>query len=235
MKDLTSRSCKNLKPQGEKSLSDYRPGYALRITKKLNPLGYFAIGAIYTLAVIITTINVMKGQKTQRGLSYSEDKIKEEILAEIRSMKNKGNPQEMNRNLNNHLEHFRNDLIQEVNRINIKYVDMLERNKNSSFSAFNQRVPASVQNKQGKTMIYNQQNANVLRFRQNKEYKRLKEKFQQEKEKLVKALDLNNPGDQKRLKDFEDKVDITLYEMKQHHWMLRDKFREQQYIVTDSK
>lgn len=236
---LTKGPDKNITSNEKGQVGKYRPNYKLQVTKKLNPFAYLIIGSIYTVAVIVTTLNVVKTDRpSHRDFSYSEAQMKKDILKEIRSMAQTNAQIRVDNKLTNQLEKFRGDMISEVNRMNIKYIEMLENNesiKTKLVSDLADREPASVKIQKGKAIVFNQKNEKLLRFVHKKEYKRAKENFITMKNKFVASLDLSVPADQERLRDFNDEMELALYELKQTHRMQRDQFKRNQYIVTTKR
>lgn len=230
-------------PEGKISKQQYgevgnhRPGYNLQITKKLNPFAYLIIGSLYTVAVVFTTLNFAKSERPERGFSYSEKKIKEEVLQEVRKFKATNAKIRVDNQMTNQLERFRDEMIAEVNRMNIKYIEMLENNetmKTKTIRDLADREPASVKIQKGKPIIYNKANLNVLKFVHRKEYKRAKEEYKRKKHHFISSLDLSKISDQEKLKDFEDEMDITLYELRQKQTAQRDQFEKNRFIVVQN-
>ena len=223
------------KNKSQVSGHSHRPNYSLQVTKKISTLGYFVIGAIYTIAVVVTTVNIVKKDNKRASFALN-DGVNEEILAEIKSLKQNNVEVKIDRKLNNHLEKFRSELIDEVNRMNLKYVQIMEANEivqDKILKDLSERGPASVKLKAGKAIVYNKANERVLRFMHKKEYKRLKESYDQKRNLLIPTLDLTTEKGRLQLQKFDDDVDVALYELKQTQRMQRDQFREKQYIVRN--
>ncbi len=230
-------------PEGKVTKQQYgevgnqRTGYSLQITKKLNPFAYLVIGSLYTVAVIFTTLNFAKSEKPERGFSYSENKIKEEVMQEVRNFKATNAKIRVDNQMSNQLERFRDEMIAEVSRMNIKYIEMLENNetmKTKTIRDLADREPASVKIQKGKPIIYNKANLNVLKFVHRKEYKRAKHDYKIKRNQFMSGLDLTKVSDQEKLKDFEDEMDITLYELRQKQSAQRDEFEKNRYIIVQN-
>jgi hypothetical protein len=237
MRQITKGPQKSVSKQSGE-VSDYRPNFSLKITKKISPVGYLFIGAIYTAAVVITTINVFKyDRRPAARVTLNQTQMKQEILDEIRNFQQTQKFEfRFDRSVENKLEQLRSDMLAEINRINIKYIEMIERNEMVQQNVLNdlkKRAPASVHYPGGETFIYNKANKRILRFKHKKEYTRLEESLKKKKNKLLTTLDLSRESDQEKLKDFNDQMEFALYELKQNQKMQRDQFEKQQYLVLN--
>ena len=228
----------DVKEQGGNAVSDYRPGFELTMTKKLNPFAYIVIGSLYTIGVIFTTSLFLKPDHPKKGFSYSEQKIKEEILKEIRSMKSAPAvvvKDSYNKELDHHLKKFRSNLIDEVNKMNLQYAEMIEKNtneRNKLVTDIVDRKPASIKMKEGEAIAYNETNRKILSFKHRKEYKRAKASYNKKRDEFIKSLDLKNPHDIEKLKDFEDDMELALYELKQQQRAIQKTFKDKRYIIV---
>lgn len=235
MGQLTKGQKSKITNQASGNIGKYRPNYKLQISKKLNPFSYLIIGSLYTLSVVLTTLNLAKDERSPRGFSYSEEKIKGEVMQEVRHFRATNNKIRVDNQMTNQMERFRDELMAEVNRVNIKYIEMIENNeslKKKEISALADREPASVKIQKGKPIIFNKANSKLLRFVQNKEYKRARQNYRYKREELSKHLDLTNNVDIEKLRDYDDLTEINLYEMKQRHRSQREEFQKKRYIVV---
>lgn len=233
---LTKQKNSISKNTSEVSSHSHRPNYSLQVTKKISTLGYFFIGAIYTIAVVVTTVNIVKKDNKRSSYAFNDGSASEEILAEIKTLKQNNVEVKIDQKLNNHLEKFRSELIDEVNRMNLKYVQIMEANEivqDKILKDLSERGPASVKLKSGKAIVYNKANERVLRFMHKKEYKRLKESYDKKRIELIPTLDLTTESGKMQLQNFDDDVEVSLYELKQTQRMQRDQFKEKQYIVRN--
>lgn len=237
MGQLTKGPDGKISKQQYGEVGNHRPGYGLKITKKLNPFAYLVIGSIYTAAVVFTTLNIAKPDRVDRGFSYSETKIKEEVLQEVKNYNSTNAKIRVDNQMTNQLERFRDEMIAEVNRMNIKYIEMLENSesmKTKTIRDLADREPASVKIQKGKPIIYSKANLNVLKFVHRKEYKRAKHDYKIKRQNFMSKLDLTKISDQEKLKDFEDEMDISLYELRQKHTAQREEFEKNRYIVVQN-
>lgn len=209
----------------------------ITFTKELNSMGYFIIGLIYTVIVVLVTAKYLSKSNTSQQQLVSTDIAKEEIIDEIHRLSLAKERSIGPKELQNQLEKFREDLIVEVNRMNLKYVEMIEKNKKKQSVIIptfdeSERSLASIPDG-AKTLKYNDVNRKLIRFKHNREFERKKEELAKEKQALLEKLDLSKYKDQKKWEAFNDKVDYALYELKQKHKALESEFRQKQYIVME--
>lgn len=238
MGHLTQRTNKNITSEEFGRVENYRPGYKLQITKKLNPFAYLIIGSLYTIAVVVTTLNYAKKEERHipnRGYSYSEEKIRDDILREVRNISKTNAKIRVDNKISSELVRFRDEMMAEVNRVNIKYLEIIENSeslKDSALAGLVAREPASEKIKKGKPIVFNESNARLLRYVHQKEYKRAKGNFEFKKNELIKRLDLSKRSDQEKLREFTDQMDLALFELKQTHRAQREEFKRKRYIVV---
>ncbi len=204
------------------------------ITKRINPL-YAAIGLItYTALVVIGTGLIFEKENShENNISYNL--FKEEILLEIK----KNKPQIVKSGsstvqIKNELEIMRKELLSEVNRLNISYLEMIDKDKKKTVSVIKdiiKRNPTSIAKGNGRTLVFNQANKSTLWYKHNQAYDRLKEKLKEQKQNILISLNLKNSNDLEKLKLLEDKNKLALYELKQNQYAERKKFEKDGYLI----
>ena len=206
----------------------------LSITKRINPL-YATIGLVtYTALIVIGTGLIFEKDSSKKD-SIAYELFKEEVLLEIK----KNRPQIVTRDSNtvqikNELETMRKELLSEVNKVNIKYLEMIDRDKKKTTNVIKdiiKRRPASIATGEGRTLVYSQANRSTLWFKHKQAYKRLEEKLKAEKENMLVSLNLRNPSDLQKLRSLEDKNKVSLYELKQHQYQQRRKFEKDGFMI----
>jgi hypothetical protein len=190
----------------ETSADFYRPKYELGFTKKFNKVGLFIMASAYTIAVVVTTVNIVKPEKSVRHSIINESNLKAEIIRELTAN------QPRQADLYREISKVKQELLYEIDRVKIS---------NENLNSIPGRLPASSNeepiSKPQDVLKFSKINKKVLSFKQYKEYQRAKEEFEQQKQLLATSLDLTKPEHVKRLKDFQDQADVKLYELRQIH------------------
>jgi ribosomal protein L24E len=221
------------------SVDNFQEQNVLKITKKLNPLAYIVLGSLYTVAIVFSTIFFIDHGKDKKKAHLNEQRVKKEILEEIKKLNSAAmfnNSDGDRKNLDSQFEKLRSNLIDEINRINIKYVEMIENNstkKDRFIASLSKARPISEKIKNGEAIVYNEANGKILRFKHRKEYKRAKQMYSSKREEFLKKLDLSKAEDKEKLMDFDDEVDLALYEIKQNQYAIQKHFKEQKYLVVE--
>ncbi len=242
-KSLLKGSSKDVKKNNSGKVNQYRPGYKLMLTKKLNPLGYFVIFSGYTMAIVLTTIFTVTEYMpaNQQASKISTYDLKQEILSELKDeqRRRRGFAIEQNQRSQDtvssrDLAKFKDEMISKVNKMSIGYLEMLETNKKNSHKQMQElaiREPASVKIKNGKVLRYSNANKNILWFKHHQVVKNLKKQLKAKKESYMASIDLTNPSDQKKLQAMQDEMELMVYSKREELQQLRYKFEEDKYIV----
>lgn len=83
MKSIIKQRSKSVNTNTHGEVNHYRPGYFLAIKKSLNISGKLALFAIYTLAIIFSTLKYKAENTTSLSFTQKEA-LKQELLSEIK-------------------------------------------------------------------------------------------------------------------------------------------------------
>lgn len=229
-KEITKNGQRGLKEKSCEGL--FRPGYAMKVAKKLNGLGWFAALSFYTLGVCALTMHFME---KPRGQSHD--------LRALASLSEEVQGLRLQMNIQN--EQWRKDLrekrsmeksLKEEIKINIDRLGQTLKNERKAFPISEthlSRTVATAPNKKGKVLIYNEVNKDVLQKKQEIELKRLKAEFEKRKNAYLLNADLTDPTQQRLLADLKDNAVIEIERLRSTHNEQLTQFRKQSYIVMD--
>ena len=124
--------------------------------------------------------------------------------------------------LKNEMELLRSDIINQVNKLNIKYLELVENKKkeySKVISDLSERKPASI-SKGGKAIPYNSINDDLLTFKFQKKIDRERERLKKNEENAIARLDLTNEKDLEQMRKIQDETEFAIYELKQRMYKL---------------
>lgn len=217
----------------------------LGIRKEINPVALLIFLAVWTLVTAqIVYLIAGKGadtvsKKDLRNIEYKIQKLTEAsqqtntIVVERESRRAGSRGDAAKREM----VKLREQIIDEVNRLNNKYHDVIVAKDSKNLKAMQELVergPASIGEKKGQVLTYNVANADVFAYKLRLEYKRAERNLEEEKKIFMASLNLNSADDQKKLEQFNDDVKVKLYELRAHHRSLKNKFQVQKYIILDN-
>ena len=210
------------------------------ITKRLNPIYGVIMVVSYTALIVVGTSKFLAKDVVVVDNSDQYGLFKDEIINEIKKQNDRKRDGVVvssrdNVSIKNEMERLRADIIDQVNKMNLKYISLVNREKEDYSKVINdlaKREPASISTN-GKAIPYNTVNNNLLLFKHQKQYKRLKEKLKREEDKQIAKLDLTNPTEVEKLKDIQDSTELALYELNQKLYAKRQLFAKNKYIVLN--
>ena len=227
---------------GERGLSEkraeelFRPGYAMKVAKKLNGPGWFAALGMYTLGVCALTIHFMdkpvpKSQdlKVLASLSEEVQGLRLQLIVQDEDLRKERN--EIRREMRSREK----DLKEEIQR-NIDRLGQTLRKEERSYPKQQASLPRSVaatSKENGKVLVYNEVNKDVLQKKQEIELKRLKKELEERKNAYLSNADLTDPEQQKLFADLKDDSILEIERLRSTHNEQLTQFRKQSYIVMD--
>jgi len=201
--------------------------------KSINPLWASFFTLSYTALTIFGTSYLLGSQAKEDNSEQKLSEMRSELLLEIR--KTKAPIIVSSNDSRNQIEKLRAEIIDEVNRMNIKYLDIIEQNKHkytAVIKAVSERKPASIS--EGKKVLpFNSVNEEVLVFKHQKLYNREKEKLKEKETLEISNLDLTNSNGIDKMKKIQDETEVALFELKQKLYYKRVGFRKDKYIVMN--
>ncbi len=220
----------------KKSSAEVEPftGNYLYLKKTINPVWASFFIVSYTVFIAFGTSFLIDSKTEDYSSAEKLSDIRNELLDEIRKSKAPVIVNDVS--AKNDMEKMRAEIIDEVNRINLKYLDIIESNKKkytSVISAVSAREPASVISAGKKVVPFNNVNEEVLLFKHQKLYQREKEKLKMEEKIAINALDLTNSSGIEKMKQIQDNTEVALFELKKRLFYKRQEFRKDKYIVMN--
>jgi hypothetical protein len=217
------------------SSSSLRESKGFFIKKTLNPLyaGLAIVG--YTAITMLVTIKLIGSNQVIVDNSKDYDDIKNEIITEIKKANQLKSGSSNRVSMKNEMELLRSDIIDQVNKINIKYIELVENKKkeySKVISDLSERKPASISTG-GKAIPYNQINDSLLTFKFQKRIDREKERLRKNAQDKIASLDLTRESDVEKMKNIQDDTEFAIYELKQRMYQKKADFRKNKYIVLN--
>lgn len=210
----------------------------LEVRKHLSLSTIILIGLIYTMVVVKLTM-IINEEPTNSNIAIDEDKIVAALqskLDQTMAIKNSLPPDVISKG---EFKRLKSELMEEVSRINNKYIELVQKEKEKSEIIIKDFVingPAKVSDGSGsKVLPYSIKNKEMLWAQYHQKRKRLEEQIEADRLEALKALNMNSVAGQDAFKEFQDKSELLLKELEAEHYERLRIFEKQQYLIVDKK
>lgn len=221
-KEVIKRKTQDLKKLGQEL---HRPGYVMKVAKKLNAFGWFAAIGLYTLGVAALTLHFM-GPPKRQGSSYQAISSLNKELGHLRAQVRDQSLllERRDREARARVKDIRDEVVAQFNKLRTQQEEPARRAASVALKA-----PKA----KGNVFLYSEVNKDVLQKKQEIELKRLKKSLLTKQETFLKEADLTDPAQQEAYTRLRDDAEIEIERMRSLHNEELSKFRKQRYLVMD--